>query len=87
MEARIIMNKLMKWDEILKEYPNQRIAISDIIWKDEKHRLIDSAIVVASENDGLSKYDLIEMAQNSNGKICTESTWNEIEASLQMYFN
>lgn len=64
----------MLWKEIVKKYPNQRVALANIVWKDKDHGLIISADVVASEQDGFTKRDIVSIAIKSNGNIKAEST-------------
>lgn len=79
-EGVYMMTALMTWEQIISNFPNQRIAISNITWKDREHGIVDRACVVASEKDGATKREIASMAAMSNGSIIAENTNTQTDA-------
>lgn len=75
----IPMDNILTWDEIVKTYPEQRVAVEVIEWRSKDHRSILRGIVRASENDGLTKRQIAAVAVGGNGKIISTSTRSQLE--------
>lgn len=72
--------KRLTWDEIVKNYPNQQVGLSDVIWN-EKKTAITSAIVRYTAPD-TDKREMTDIAWKSKGKIQCECTTDELEFLL-----
>ncbi len=71
--------KQMTWEDIQKEYPNQFVGLTDVVWEDEEHGIIHSAVVKYNKNN-ISNDDLLRKA--FNGEVKREYTTPE--SSMQL---
>ena len=59
----------LTWEEIKREYPDQWLGLTDVIWENRSN--IESAIVKYA---GLTKNEALELALDSKGQIIPRST-------------
>lgn len=69
----------MTWKDIQTKYPDQFVGLIDVVWEDEAHGLIRSAVVKYNK-DNISNDDLLRKA--FNGEVKREFTTPESSTQL-----
>lgn len=59
------------WDEIVKEYPNQWVGLTEVQWSKDNNASIDSAVV---SYHGLTKAETTSMMHKTKGKVIARYT-------------
>ncbi len=65
------MEKRLTWEEIVRQYPEQWVGLTDIEWEDGD---IKTAIVAYSH---LNKTQALNMEYVTNGDITAETTYDQ----------
>ena len=65
-------DKRLTWDEIVREYPNQEVGLTEVEWWYEDASVV-SAVVSYSEKT-TPKSEIISMAKQSNGRMISVNT-------------